>query len=82
MLSGMDVTPGVGVDFSRLGELILAVLALYVGASLLMWLQGFLLNRMVMREIYRLRAQVEAKLNRVPLSYFDRGQRGDILSRT
>ena len=82
MLSGMDVTPGVGVDFSRLGELILAVLALYVGASLLMWLEGFLLNRMVMREIYRLRAQVEAKLNRVPLSYFDRGQRGDILSRT
>lgn len=82
MLSGMDVTPGVGVDFSRLGQLILAVLALYVGASLLMWLQGFLLNRMVMREIYRLRAQVEAKLNRVPLSYFDRGQRGDILSRT
>lgn len=82
MLSGMDVAPGVGVDFSRLGELILAVLALYVGASLLMWLQGFLLNRMVMREIYRLRAQVEAKLNRVPLSYFDRGQRGDILSRT
>ena len=82
MLSGMDVTPGVGVDFSRLGQLILAVLALYVGASLLMWLEGFLLNRMVMREIYRLRAQVEAKLNRVPLSYFDRGQRGDILSRT
>ena len=82
MLSGMDVTPGVGVDFSRLGQLILAVLALYVGACLLMWLQGFLLNRMVMREIYRLRAQVEAKLNRVSLSYFDRGQRGDILSRT
>ncbi len=82
MLSGMDLVPGAGIDFGLLGQLILVVLALYVGASVLMWLQGFLLNRLVMRVIYQLRADVEAKLNRLPLSYFDRGQRGDILSRT
>lgn len=82
LLSGMDFVPGVGIDFTRLGQLILLVLVLYVGASVLMWLQGFLLNRMVMRVVYGLRSNVEAKLNRLPLSYFDRGQRGDILSRT
>ncbi|WP_394281133.1 ABC transporter ATP-binding protein [Corynebacterium sp.] len=82
MLSGMDLVPGAGIDFGLLGQLILVVLALYVGAGVLMWLQGFLLNRLVMRIIYQLRADVEAKLNRLPLSYFDRGQRGDILSRT
>ncbi|AIT61960.1 ABC transporter ATP-binding protein [Corynebacterium doosanense] len=82
MLSGMNVTPGVGIDFDRLGTLILVVIGLYVGASVLMWLQGFILNRIVMNVVYRLRVDVEAKLHRLPLSYFDSGQRGDILSRT
>lgn len=81
-LSGMSVVPGEGINFTALGQLILIVIALYVGASVFMWLQGFLLNRIVMRVIYQLRVDVEAKLNRLPLSYFDRGQRGDILSRT
>lgn len=82
MLSGMSFTPGSGIDFALLGRLILVVIGLYIGASVLMWLQGFLLNRMVMRVVYQLRRDVEDKLNRLPLSYFDRGQRGDILSRT
>ena len=81
-LTGMDVIPGMGIDFTHLGQLILVVIGLYLGASFFMWLQGFLLNRIVMRVIYRLRVDVEAKINRLPLSYFDRGQRGDILSRT
>lgn len=82
MLSGMDVTPGVGIDFERLAGFILAILGLYLVAAVLMWLQGFLLNRVVMRAVYRLRSDVEAKINRLPLSYFDTQQRGDVLSRT
>lgn len=82
MLSGMDVVPGAGVDFTRLGQLILLIIGLYMVASFFMWLQGFLLNRVVMRVVYNLRKEVEAKLNSLPLNYFDRGQRGDILSRT
>lgn len=57
------------------------MLALYVGSGVLMWLQG-LLNCLVMRVVYGLRVDVEATLHRLPLSYFDRVQRGDILSRT
>ncbi|MFV0435435.1 MAG: ABC transporter ATP-binding protein [Leucobacter sp.] len=81
MLEGSNVVPGEGIDFGLLSRLILAVLALYIVASVLMWLQGYILNRLVMRVVYRLRAEIEEKLNRLPLSYFDGRQRGDVLSR-
>lgn len=81
MLSGADVVPGVGIDFGRLGVLILVVLGLYLIASLLMWAQGYLLNRLVMRIVFRLRQDIEEKLHRLPLSYVDGKQRGDVLSR-
>ncbi|MBO1900470.1 ABC transporter ATP-binding protein [Leucobacter weissii] len=81
MLTGTDVVPGEGIDFGRLGTLILIVLALYLVASFLMWLQGFLLNGLVMRIVYKLRKDIEEKINRLPLSYFDGRQRGDVLSR-
>ncbi|CAG7612929.1 ABC transporter ATP-binding protein [Leucobacter soli] len=81
MLAGTDVVPGEGIDFGRLGELILIVLGLYLVASFLMWLQGYLLNGLVMRVVYKLRQDIEEKINRLPLSYFDGRQRGDILSR-
>ncbi|QNE90130.1 ABC transporter ATP-binding protein [Corynebacterium incognita] len=82
MLSGMEVVPGEGIDFDRLGQLIALIIGLYVVSSLFMWLEGFILNRLVMKAVYQLRADVEAKINRLPLSYFDTRQRGDVLSRT
>ncbi|GAB3550959.1 ABC transporter ATP-binding protein [Arthrobacter tumbae] len=81
MLSGMELTPGAGIDFTLLGRLILLVLGMYLVSSVFMWLQGYLLNKVVMRVVYNLRRDVEAKLNRLPLNYFDTRQRGDLLSR-
>ena len=81
LLANADIVPGQGIDFSRLGQLILVVLALYVVASVLSWAQGFILNGLVMRVVYRLRQDIEDKLNRLPLSYFDTRQRGDLMSR-
>lgn len=81
MVSAMSLVPGQGVDFTRLGGLILLVLAMYTVASALMWLQGYVLNRVVMHVVYDLRAQIERKLNALPLSYFDTRQRGDVMSR-
>ena len=81
LLSGMELVPGVGIDFQLLGNLILLVLGMYVVSSLFMWLQGWLLNQIVMRVVFGLRRDVEAKLNRLPLNYFDTRQRGDMLSR-
>ncbi|GGK69633.1 ABC transporter ATP-binding protein [Nocardia camponoti] len=81
MLGAMNVVPGVGVDFSAVGRVLAIVLALYVAASLFGWLQGYLLNLVINRTVKRLRDEVEQKLHRLPLSYFDTSPRGDVLSR-
>ncbi|MBX3161443.1 MAG: ATP-binding cassette domain-containing protein, partial [Deltaproteobacteria bacterium] len=81
LLDGMNVVPGRGIDFSALAQILALAMGLYVAASLLMWLQGHLLNRVVQHTIKRLRADVDAKLMRVPLAYFDRQQHGEVLSR-
>ncbi|MBF6287867.1 ABC transporter ATP-binding protein [Nocardia cyriacigeorgica] len=81
MLAGMDVVPGVGVDFDAVGRVLLLVLVLYLGAALFSWLQGFLLNNVINRTVKRLRSDVEDKIHRLPLRYFDSAPRGDVLSR-
>ncbi|WP_030486675.1 ABC transporter ATP-binding protein [Micromonospora chokoriensis] len=81
MLARMDVVPGVGIDFSALSRVLLLALGLYLAASVLSWWQGWLLNGVVQRTVLRLRAEVEEKLNRLPLPYFDRQPRGELLSR-
>ncbi|MCU6480560.1 ABC transporter ATP-binding protein/permease [Arthrobacter sp. A2-55] len=81
MLAKTSIIPGQGIDFVQLSRLIAIVLSLYMVASTLMWLQGFLLNALVMRVVFRLREDIERKLNRLPLGYFDTRQRGDLMSR-
>ncbi|WAC53618.1 ABC transporter ATP-binding protein [Gordonia sp. SL306] len=81
MVSSMDVTPGVGVDFSAVGRVLVIVLILYVGSSLLAWLAAYLLNIVVVGTIRHLRAEVEEKVHRLPLRYYDASARGDLLSR-
>lgn len=81
MLASMDVVPGQGVDFDAVARVLLGVLAVYVLASLLSWLAGFLLNDVVQATVRRMRSDVEDKVHRLPLSYFDRQPRGELLSR-
>jgi ATP-binding cassette, subfamily B, multidrug efflux pump len=81
MLARMNVIPGRGIDFAALGTVLLWALALYVAASVFSWMQGYLLNDVVQGTVYRLRAEVEDKLNRLPLRFFDQQPRGEILSR-
>jgi ABC-type multidrug transport system fused ATPase/permease subunit len=81
LLSRANVTPGVGVDFEAIGRTLLVALGLYLLASLLLWVQARLLNITVQRTMVALRADVEEKIHRLPLSYFDSRQRGEVLSR-
>jgi ATP-binding cassette subfamily B multidrug efflux pump len=81
VIEGQRVVPGVGVDFGALAMVLLAVVGIYVGAAVFGYLQGYLLNGIVQRTVYNLRREVEDKLNRLPLSYFDGRQRGEVLSR-
>ena len=81
LLSNVAFTPGQGIDFDAIGSVLLLVVALFVVASLLMWVQAFILQGVLQRTMYDLRQQVEAKLNRLPLPYFDNQPRGELLSR-
>jgi ATP-binding cassette subfamily B multidrug efflux pump len=73
--------PGAGIDFGALATVLQWVLALYLISSIFGWLQGRLLNTVVQRLVYELREDVEAKLHRLPLRYFDGQPRGELLSR-
>ena len=81
MVRAMELVPGAGIDYSALGRVLLLALAVYIGSAVLSWLEGFILNRITIRAMLRLRADVEAKIHHLPLSYFDRVQRGELLSR-
>jgi ATP-binding cassette subfamily B multidrug efflux pump len=81
LLERSTIVPGQGIDFMILGRLIIIVLLMYVVASALNWAQGYILNGLVMRVVFRLRQDIEVKLNKLPLSYFDSRQRGDTMSR-
>jgi ATP-binding cassette subfamily B protein len=82
LISSVDLQPGAGIDFRSLGWVLSGVLVLYVLASVLQWFQGVLTTTVVQRTVAGLRDDVEAKVNRLPLSYFDRTDRGEVLSRT
>ena len=81
MLSGMDVTPGKGIDFTLLGQILLLAALVYVLAALFNWAQGYIMAGVAQRTVYGMRRDVEAKLSRLPLKYFDSHAHGDILSR-
>ncbi len=81
MVEAMDVVPGQGVDFDAVGWVLLVVLGIYVFGSLLGWLAGYLLNDVVQGTVRRMRSDVEDKVNALPLGYFDRQPRGELLSR-
>ncbi|GAA3222066.1 ABC transporter ATP-binding protein [Oerskovia jenensis] len=81
MLAAMDVVPGQGIDFTALRVILLWVLAIYIGSFFFGWIQGRVTTSVVQRTVRRLRAEVEAKLGRLPLSYFDRQKKGEVLSR-
>jgi ATP-binding cassette subfamily B protein len=81
MLRGTDFTPGEGIDFTEVGQVLLLALAVFGVAGLLMAVATRLVNRAVNRTMYRMREDVAAKLSRLPLSYFDKRQRGEVLSR-
>ena len=70
-----------GVDFPSLHRTLIFALGLYVMSFILAYSQTYMLAGVVQRTMFTLRADVEAKIHRLPLSYIDRHSRGDLLSR-
>ncbi len=81
LLDSVHFTPGHGIDFDAVGGVLFWVLLIYVGASVFQLFQARIATTVVQRASFRLRQDVEDKLGRLPLSYFDKQQRGEVLSR-
>lgn len=81
MLSGMDVVVGTGVDFDLVARWLLILAGVYLLSAVFNWAQGYIMAGITQRTIYGLRKQVDEKLARLPLKYFDDNSRGDTLSR-
>ncbi|WP_229912584.1 ABC transporter ATP-binding protein [Kitasatospora herbaricolor] len=81
MLNSVDFTPGQGMDFGAIGTVLLWVLAIYVASALFGIVQGRIAANAIQRTVFRMRESVDAKLSRLPLSYFDKQPRGEVLSR-
>ena len=82
MVSTMDIHPGSGVDFPKVAMILGITACVFVCTVLLRWLQGWTMTRLVTNAVYRMRRQIEEKIDRLPLNYFDRVPRGEIMSRT
>jgi len=72
---------GTGIDFARIGEILLLTLALYLGSALFALIQGWIMSHIAMDITYRFRKDIADKINRMPFKYFDSTSQGEVLSR-
>ncbi|PKO13828.1 MAG: multidrug ABC transporter ATP-binding protein [Chloroflexi bacterium HGW-Chloroflexi-10] len=72
---------GEGIDFPYIGNILLIVLALYLASTFFSYIQGWIMTGISMNITYRFRRDIAAKINRIPLKYFDKTSHGEVLSR-
>ena len=81
LLQGTSAVPGRGIDLNQLGMLLGLTALLYLAGAAFSWGQGYIMAGVAQRTIFGMRRDVEAKLTRLPLRYFDSHPHGDVLSR-
>ena len=77
----LQLSPVPGIDFDYIGSIILLLIGLYLISALFIFIQQYLMAGVSQRTIYTMRKQVDEKLSRLPLKYFDGRTHGEILSR-
>nr|WP_244333122.1 ABC transporter ATP-binding protein [[Clostridium] hylemonae] len=75
------VSGGSGIDFTRVAEILITVLCLYVVSAAFSFIQGYIMTGISQKMTYRLRKEISEKINRMPMNYFDKMTHGEILSR-
>ena len=75
------VSGGIGMDFGKIGQILLMTLGLYVISALCSFIQGLIMTGVSQKTTYRLRKEISEKINRMPMNYFDTKPVGEILSR-
>lgn len=69
------------IDFARIGQILLFVLALYVCSAVFSFVQGWIMTGITQKVCYRLRKEISEKINRMPMKYFESRTYGEVLSR-
>ena len=69
-----------GIDFGKVGSILLTVLALYVISAIFSFIQGFTMTQIAQKLTYRLRKDLSEKINKLPMNYFDKKTNGEVLS--
>ncbi len=80
MKQGLKIT-SFPIDFDKIGQILLIVIAMYLISAVFNFLQQVIMTRVSQRTVYELRQELEAKMNKVPISYYDTHSNGDIMSR-
>ena len=75
------VSGGSGIDFGRVGQILLLTLGLYLISALCTFIQGIIMTGVSQKTTYRLRKEISEKINRMPMNYFDTKPVGEVLSR-
>ena len=75
------VTGGSGIDFEKIGTILLTLLGLYLCSALFSFVQGYIMTGVSQKLTYRLRKEISEKINRMPMNYFDKVTHGEVLSR-
>ena len=75
------VSGGSGIDFGKVGQILLLTLGLYLISALCTFIQGIIMTGVSQKTTYRLRKEISEKINRMPMNYFDTKPVGEVLSR-
>ncbi len=75
------ISGGTGIDFGKIGRILLLLLALYACSALFSFVQGYIMTGVSQKLTYRMRKEISEKINRLPMNYFDKMPHGEILSR-
>ena len=81
LISGMHLHPGTGIDFGALAQILLILAGIFLVSSVFAWAQAYIMAGVTQRTVRRLRSDIDEKIGRLPLKYFDSHARGDTLSR-
>jgi ATP-binding cassette subfamily B protein len=70
-----------GIDFEYIGNIILLLVGLYILSAVFSYIQGWIMSGVSMKVTYRFLKDIDEKINRMPLRYFDGTNHGEVLSR-
>lgn len=70
-----------GIDFTKIGKILIFVLVLYLGSAIFSFIQGWIMTAVTQKVCYRMRKEISEKINRMPMKYFESRTYGEVLSR-